>query len=119
MTEEPKSDKSVLDAHEEFVQHIEIGSRKIRTLAIITILVTGLLAGSYIYQLVLGLTKSATIVEVNVSDPALEASEAVLLVLVLAWLFVAVRDFFFVSKLTKEIKQAREAEDEIRKWITG
>jgi hypothetical protein len=119
MSDKPQAEKSVLEAHEEFVQHIEIGSRKIRTLAIITILITGLLAGSYIYQLILGLTGSATIVEVNVSDPALEASEAVLLVLVLAWLIVAVRDFFFVSKLTKDIKQAREEEREIQKRITG
>jgi len=118
MSDEKSPRAMVLEAHEEFIQHIERGSSKIRTLSIITIAVAALLAISYLYQLSLPYFGIKT-VAINLADPVLEAVQLVLVVLTLLWLYVGVRDYMFTSRMTKAIKEARELEREIEKRITG
>jgi len=104
-----------IEAHEEFVQHIENGSSKIRALSLMTIAVAALLAVSYVYQLALPLITGTMIVQINLADPSLMATEIVLVVLALAWLYVGLRDYLFTQRLTKQIKEARRLEGEIMK----
>jgi hypothetical protein len=106
-----------IEAHEEFVQHIERGSSKIRALSLTTIVVAVLLIISYAYQIALPLIAGTTTVQVNLTDPSLVATEIVLLVLALVWLYVALKDYLFTRRLTGQIKEARRLEGElIRKY---
>lgn len=110
---------SVLEMHEEFIQHIEAGSRRIQTLAIITIVVALALASSYAYQLALpGLTGTST-VTVDLTNPFLEATEVAILALTLVWLYVGVRDLFFTREMAKAIRDARAAEREIERRMSA
>ncbi len=102
-----------IEAHEEFVQHIERGSAKIRALSLTTIVVAVLLIISYAYQIVLPLTTGTTTVQVNLTDPSLVATEVVLLVLSLVWLYVALKDYTFTQRLSRQIKEARRLESEL------
>jgi len=119
MPEEDSQRQSILDAHEEFIQHIEKGSSKIRTLSVTTLVVGVLLVVSYLYQLVLPYTTGTTTVTVNLLDPTLQATEIVVLVIALAWLYVALRDYLFTTKLARAISDIRRQEREIEKRITG
>jgi uncharacterized membrane protein YedE/YeeE len=106
-----------IETHEEFVQHIERGSTKIRVLSLTTMVVAVLLVASYAYQIALPLVSGTTTVDVNLADPTLMATEAVLLALALVWLYVAARDYSFTRRLTKQIREARRLESElIRKY---
>ena len=119
MSEEDSRKQSILEAHEEFIQHIEKGSSKIRTLSVTTLVVAVLLAASYLYQIVLPYTTDTTTVTVNLLDPTLQLTEVVVLAIALAWLYVALRDYLFTTKLTRAIKEIRRQEREIEKRITG
>ena len=119
MPEEDSQRQSILEAHEEFIQHIENGSSKIRTLSVTTLVVAVLLVASYLYQLVLPYTTNTTTVTVNLLDPTLQVTEIVVLVIALAWLYVALRDYLFTTKLTRAIADIRRQEMEIEKRITG
>ncbi|MDV3278014.1 MAG: hypothetical protein LYZ69_06045 [Nitrososphaerales archaeon] len=116
--EEPQA-AAALGLHEEFIRHVESGASKIRTLSIITILVALGLAASYAYQLALPSLTGATTVTVNLADPLLEATELLLLALSLVWLYVGLRDLLFTRRMAKSIRDARMAEREIEKRITG
>ncbi len=109
----------VIEAHEEFIQHIERGSSKIRALSVITIVVSVTLAASYLYQLLLPYLSSTKMVTVNLVDPILETTELVLVLLTLLWLYVGVRDFIFTRRMARAIKEVRVLEREIEKRITG
>jgi len=113
---EPQA-KSVLEIHEEFLQRVEAGNVKIRTLSVVTIVVTVLLVISYLSQLALPYFYGVTTVTVNLTDPALVASEIVLTFLALVWLYVGVSDYRFVSGLNKAIRAARIQEKELEKRI--
>jgi hypothetical protein len=119
MSEEDSERQSMLEAHEEFIQHIETGSSKIRTLSVTTLVVAVLLVASYLYQLVLPYITNATTVTVDLLDPTLQVTEVVVLVIALAWFYVALRDYFFTTKLIHSIKEIRRQESEIEKRITG
>ena len=119
MSEKELSAKSVLEIHEEFLQHVESGSAKIKTLSIATIVVACVLALSYVYQLIFPYLYNQTIVPVNLRDPTLVGFEAVLTVVALLWLYVGVRDYMFVARLAKSIGQARALEKNIEKEISG
>jgi hypothetical protein len=115
---EERAKPSQLENHEEFVQHMEVGSSKIRGLSILTVMVALLLALSYLSQLALPLT-GTTSVTVNVADPTLIATELIVLALTLMWLYIGLRNYFFSTRLSKQIAVARAAEAEFEKAITN
>lgn len=106
-----------IEAHEEFVQHIEAGERRMRSLSLITVAVAALLSLSYVAQIVLPFATGATSVTVNVNDPTLLAFELLLLLLTLAWLGVGLRNYRFATRLGTMVKQARTAERELEKKL--
>ena len=113
---EEKGDKAkvaILDAHEDFVQHIESGQSRIRSLSIITIAVAFLLLASYFYQILTPFTTKTTTVTVNLLDPTLIGLEAVLILVTFAWLYVGVVNYLFASRIRRQIKEARAKEKEI------
>jgi hypothetical protein len=116
--EEPTA-KSVLEIHEEFLQHVEAGSRKIKTLSAVTIFVSALLAVSYLVEIASPYVFGLTTASVNLRDPILVGFEAILTILALIWLYIGVSDFRFVARLSKSIRQARALEKEIEKEISG
>src|SRR2546425_12519720 len=109
----------VIEAHEELVQHMEDGERKIRTLAIITVVVAFLLAASSFSQILLPLVSPTRSVQVNLADPALISVEVLLLILSAAWLYVGVRNYLFSTRLGRQIREVRAEERKIEKRITG
>lgn len=108
---------AILDAHEEFVQHIESGQARVRGLSIITILVALLLLASYFDQLLTPFTTGTKTVTVNLLDPTLLALEAVLIVVTFAWLYVGVANYLFASRLGRQIREARSREKELEKRV--
>ncbi len=112
MSEDKDPKVMVLEAHEEFIQHIERGSAKIRSLALTTIVVATLLLASYLYQIALPAISGVTTVQVNLSDPVLLATELILVALVVLWLYVALTDFLFTRRLAGQIKEVRRLEHE-------
>jgi len=120
MTEERSPGSQIIELNEELLQHIEVGSSKIMKLSIITIGVSSLLAIGFFSQLIVApLLLGMTTVTVNLLDPLLAAFEAVLLALTVLWLYVALRDYRFTSRLSKSIKEIRAKEAEFEKRITG
>ncbi len=115
---EEDSDGSVLEIHEEFLEHVEAGSRKIRLLSLVTIIVAVLLVASYVYEIASAYALNQQEVTVNLRDPALVAVELILTALAMVWLYVGLNDYRFVSKLSKSIAQARAREREIESKIT-
>ena len=116
MNDEKERGVEILEAHQEMVGHIEKGARRIKALSTVTILVAVVLSVSYVYELLLPLTGVKT-VTVDLTAPSNQAAEVLVLVLVLAWLYVGVRDLLFSSKMSKEIARARAREEELGKRI--
>jgi len=113
---EEKGDKAkvaVLEAHEEFVQHIESGQMRIRILSIITIAVAFILLASYFGQVLTPFITGTKVVTVNLLNPTLLALEVILILVTFAWLYVGVVNYLFASRLGKQIKEARAKEKEI------
>jgi len=109
----------MIEAHEEFVQHIESGQARIRFLSIITIAVAFLLLASYFDQVLTPFTTGTKTVTVNLLDPTLLALEVVLILVTFAWLYVGVVNYLFASRLGKQIRDARAKEKEIEsKFVT-
>jgi hypothetical protein len=108
---------AAIEAHEDFLQHVEDGRSKIRLLSVITVVVAFLLAASYAYQLLLPLATGTKVVEVNLTDPALIASEVVFLILAGAWLYVGILNYLFSTRLGRSIQKARAMEREVERRI--
>ncbi len=99
---------SSIELHEEFVQRVERTARMIKSLSLITVFVAGVLAVSYFSQLVvlpfvLGV-KSQT---VDLTSPPLMATEAVVLSLTIAWFAVGMRDYFFTTRVQRQVAEIR------------
>lgn len=109
----------IIEAHEDFIQHIEKGSSIIRGLSIITIAVAALLFASYSYQLILPYLTGTGTVTVSLVDPFLQSTEIVVAVLTLLWLYVGIKDYLFTRRMSKAIREARALEKEIEKRIAG
>jgi hypothetical protein len=109
---------SQVDIHEEFIQHVEDGSRKMRLLSGISAVVALLLILSYVSQLALPLT-GITSVTVSLNDPTLIVTEFLLLALAVAWLYVGVMNYRFTTSLARQIARARAAEAEMEKKLTS
>lgn len=117
---EERADKArvaVLDAHEDFIQHIESGQARIRFLSIVTIAVAFLLLASYFDQVLTPFTTGTKTVTVNLLDPGLLALEVVLILVTFAWLYVGVANYLFASRLGKQIREARATEKEIEEKL--
>jgi len=76
MPEDKDPNVSAIELQEEFMQHMESGGRKIRTLALLAVIAGGFFSVSYFVQLVvlpymLGVTSQT----VNLVDPTLMALE--------------------------------------------
>jgi len=102
-----------IEAHEEFLQHIEAGRKGTRTISLITVIVAFLLCASYAVQLVLPLATGTKTVTINLTDPSLVASEIIVLILTAAWLYIGVMNYLFATRLGRDIEKAREFEAEI------
>lgn len=107
------------ELHEEFVQHVESGSSRMKQLSIITIVVTFLLGASYFSQLLLPFVSNTRVVQVNLLDPTLILVQIFLLILVAVWLYIGVVDYLFATRLSRRIKEARAKEMEMEKGIAG
>jgi len=110
---------SMIETHEEFIQHIESGSSMMRTLSVITIAVSAVLSLSYISQLLLPYVTGITTQSVNLIDPTLQATEIALLILVMLWLYVGLRDFLFTSRMNKAVREIRALEKDIEKQVVA
>ena len=109
----------VIEAHEEFKQQIEAGASKVRTLGIITMGVTLLLIVSYLYQLVLPYSSGTRYVQVDLLDPALAATQILLIVLVGAWFYVGVMNYRFATRMQKRVREIRAGEAQLEKRVFG
>lgn len=106
-----------IEAHEEYVQHIEAGERRIRSLSLFTVMVAGLLSLLYSYQIVYPLWAGQKEVTVNVGDPSLIAVEVLLVAFTLAWLVVGLRNYRFATRLGRMVRAARAAERELERKL--
>jgi hypothetical protein len=112
MSEERERGPEIIEAHQEFVSHIEQGAGRMQFLSLVTVIVAGLLAMSYVLQLALPLT-GTTSQTVNLTDPILIATELVVLGLTLVWLYVGISDLGFSRRMKREISRSRAKEREI------
>lgn len=103
----------IIEAHGDFVKHIEDGQARMKVLSLITIVVAFLLLASYFDQVLTPFTTGTKVVTVNLLDPTLLALEGILIVVTFAWLYVGVANYLFASRLGKQIKEARAKEKEI------
>ena len=108
-----------LEVHEEFIQHVERGQRKLRNLSIITLVVAVLLGAAYSSQILEPFVTGQKVVQVNLADPTLVAVELLVLILTLAWIYVGAVNYLFYTRLGKSIKEIRAKEDELLRRITG
>jgi hypothetical protein len=106
-----------VDAHEEFVQHIEAGQRRILSLSVITLVVALLLSASYLVQIVYPFALGQSAVTVNLTDPSLLALEIALFLLTVAWMIVGLRNYQFATRLGSMVKEARIAERELERKL--
>lgn len=121
MSESKESDRSpgamIVEAHEEFIQHIEAGQTRIRSLSVITLVVAIFLGASYATQIVYPYVFGQSVVTVNLRDPSLLILEFAALLLTFAWIFVGATDYLFATRLGRMIKAARTAEGEIQRKL--
>ncbi|HUI01208.1 MAG TPA: hypothetical protein VLX56_06220 [Nitrososphaerales archaeon] len=121
MSEEDKTERSpgamFIEAHEEFIQHIEAGQRRIRSLSVITVMVALLLAAGFLVQILYPFALGESTVTVNVSDPTLIAVEVALLVLAVAWAILGFENYRFSTRLGEMTRGARAAEKELEKKL--
>ncbi len=117
MSDDKERGADIIDAHQELVRHVEQGAGRIRILSILTVVVSVVLAASYLSQLALPIM-GTTSVTVVLTDPANIAAEILVLALALIWLYVGVSDLRFSWKMKAEIRSARTKEKEIEDRIS-
>jgi len=114
MSEDKDLNVSTIELLEEFMQHMESGGRKIRTLAVIASVAGAYFAINYFLQLVvlpygLGI-KSQT---VNLVDPGLMVIGGVSLIISLLWFYAGLRDIIFERRLARRIKEIRALQTQV------
>jgi len=107
-----------IEAHEEFLQHVEDGKSRIRTLSVISMIISVYLVLSYLTQLLYPLT-GTDVVTVTLTDPAVIATEVVGLAVVSAWFSLSFLDYRFTTRLSGAIKGARSFEDELEHQMSA
>ena len=116
MTDDREDAVKVIEAHQELVARLERTSGRMRALSLVTVLVAIVFASAYAYQLLLAFTGTKT-VTVDLTDPANQITEVVVLLLALAWLYVGARDYLFSTKIKKAVREARVKENELDKRL--
>jgi hypothetical protein len=118
-SEEKSPVVSMIEAHEEFIQHIESGSTMMRSLSAVTIAVSLVLFLAYVSQLLLPYVSGVTTQTVNLVDPTLQVTEVAVSILTLLWLYVGVRDFLFTRRIGSAIREIRVLESDIGRQVAG
>lgn len=118
MSDKGEARIAAIEVHEDFLQHVEDGRSKIRLLSVVTIIVAFFLAVSYSYQLLLPFTTTTKTVVVDLTDPALIASEVVFLLLAGAWLYVGIVNYLFSTRMGRSVQRARAMEREIERRMS-
>jgi hypothetical protein len=108
-----------LEAHDDFIQHVEVGQKRLRNLSLTTLVVTVILGAAYFSQILTPFVTGQTVVQVNLLDPGLLILEVLILGLTFAWMYVAALNYLFYTRLGKSIKQIRVMEAELLKRIEG
>jgi hypothetical protein len=108
MSEDKNPNVASIELHEEFIQHMERGGRKIQILALIATLAGAYFSVVYFLQLfilpyVLGITTQT----VNLVDPSLMGLEVISLLIALLWFYAGLRDLAFQSNMAKRIREIR------------
>jgi hypothetical protein len=116
MPDEREDAVKVIEAHQELVARLERTTGRMRVLSLVTVLVAIFFALAYAYQLLLSFT-GTKMVTVDLTDPANQATEVVVLLLALAWLYVGARDYLFSTKIKKVVREARLNEKELEKRL--
>ena len=119
MPDKAEVDVALYEISDDFAEHIEKGSRRIRLLSLITLGISVILLASYFSQIIYPFVTGQTTVVVNLTEPSLLALEGVLVLLTLAWLYVGAVNYLFSSRMAKAVKEAREHERSIEKMIEG
>lgn len=110
----------VIEMHEDFIEHVEYGSTRIRILSVTSVVVAAFLVVSYAYQLVVApFVLGMQSVTVNLVDPLLIGIEIFLTALAALWLVLGITEYRFTSRMFRAIKEIRAAERELEKRITG
>jgi hypothetical protein len=121
--DEPGSGPSLshqsIEAHEDFIQHIEKGQKMLRTLSMTTLVVAAILAASYFSQILEPFVTGQRYVQVDLQDPGLLVLEIVILGLTFAWLYVGAVNYLFYTRVSRQIKAIRALEREMEKGIVG
>ncbi len=118
MTEDDTPGVRLIETHEEFIQHLESGSSKIRILSLLTMAVAFLLLGSYFSQLLIPFTTGTRFVVVDLLDPTLLALQVLLIVITFVWLYVGVANYLFAKRVISNVKAARARENELEKKVS-
>ncbi len=119
MTEESSPGVEIIEAHEEFIQHLERGNSRVGRLSILTMVVALILLASYFSQLLLPFTTGTRFVQVDLLEPTLVVFEVSLLILTFAWVYVGAANYLFSSRLRRRVRRARATERELQRRITG
>ena len=116
MTDEKDGAVQVIEAHQELVSHLEKGSGRMRALSLVTIVVALYFTVAYVSQLLVTVLGTKT-VTVDLTDPTLQITEVVALVLAIAWLYVGTSDFIFSTRMRKAVKGARKSERQVEERL--
>jgi len=119
LDEKASAPESVIELREEVLQRVENVGTRIRRLSILTLFVSGLLAVSYVVEIILPYFGGSAIQTVNLKDPSLVAFEIFLTFMVLLWFFVGLSDYRFVTRLSSQVAQARVRERVLEREITS
>lgn len=109
----------IMELNELFVQRLEDGTRRLKILSAVTLIVAFLLLVSYASQVVLPFATGETTVTVNLLDPSLLIFEALLIALTVAWVYVGAVNLLWARRLGSRISKVRAEEDKILKRIEG
>jgi hypothetical protein len=118
MVEKERDSESFIEIREEVLQRVENVGGRIKRLSILTLFVSGLLAASYLAEIILPYAGGSAIQTVNLKDPGLVAFELFLTFMVLLWFYVGLSDYRFVRHLSSLVARARAKERDLEREIT-
>lgn len=117
MPDKAEVDVALYEVNDDFSDHIERSSRRIRVLSVTTLVISVILLASYFSQIVYPFATGQTVVSVNLVDPSLLVIEVILVMLTLAWMYVGAVNYLFSSRMARAVKEAREHERKIETMI--
>jgi hypothetical protein len=108
--DEASAAHAAVEAHDDFIEHIELGNRRVRILAVFGGTAAFLLLVGLLSQVILPYASGTGTVTVNLVDPGLVALELVLAAMAAAWFIWNITEYRFTSRMNREIRRARELE---------